>query len=79
VKPVGVIKTPISNTFFHFHQKPMNRQELQQNLISCMIKDMDMQTALNIVNDYLEDDLNRLKVEEIVKEVEEFYPHLLKG
>ena len=44
-----------------------------------MIKDMDLQTAMNIVNDYLEDDLNKLKVEEIVKEGEEFYPHLLKG
>jgi hypothetical protein len=62
----------------NFQQKQMNRQELQQNLISCMIKDMDLQTAMNILNDYLEDDLNRLKVEEIFKEVEEFYPHLLK-
>ena len=31
------------------------------------------------INHGVEDDLNKLKVEEIVKEVEEFYPHLLKG
>jgi hypothetical protein len=75
-KPPLLFKT---TTFLHFHQKQMNRQELQQNLISSMIKDMDLQTAMNIVNDYLEDDLNRLKFEELVKEIEEFYPHLLRG
>jgi len=56
----------------------MNRQELQQNLISCMIDDMDMKTLTNIVNDYLEEDLDKISDEELLKEVEEFYPHLIE-
>ena len=56
----------------------MNRQELQQNLISCMIDDMDMQTLTTIVNEYLEEDLNKITDEELLKEVEEFYPHLIE-
>ncbi len=57
----------------------MNRQELQQNFISCMIDDMDLQTLTNIVNDYLEEDLDKLDDEELLKEVEEFYPNLIAG
>jgi len=56
----------------------MNRQELQQNLISCMIDDMDIQTLTTIVNDYLEEDLDKISDEELLKEVEEFYPHLIE-
>lgn len=56
----------------------MNRQELQQNLISCMIDDMDIQTLTTIVNEYLEEDLNKITDEELLKEVEEFYPHLIE-
>jgi len=55
----------------------MNRQELQQNFISCMIKDMDLQSVMNIVNDYLEEDLDKLNDEELLEEVEEFYPNLI--
>jgi len=57
----------------------MNRQELQQNFISCMIDDMDLQTLTNIVNDYLEEDLDKLDDEELLKEVEEFHPNLIAG
>ena len=57
----------------------MNRQELQQNFISCMIDDMDLQTLTNIVNDYLEEDLDKLNDQELLQEVEEFYPNLIAG
>jgi len=43
-----------------------------------MIDDMDMKTLTNIVNDYLEEDLDKISDEELLKEVEEFYPHLIE-
>ena len=44
-----------------------------------MTDDMDLQTLTNIVNDYLEEDLDKLDDEELLKEVEEFYPNLIAG
>ena len=56
----------------------INRDELQDNLINQILDDMDLKTMYSCLYDYMSENYDKYSVDEIVEEVEEYYPHLLE-
>lgn len=57
----------------------MNRQELQENYIQQLIEGMDFKTMECFVYDTLKENLSSYTDEELITEVEEYYPELIEG
>jgi len=57
----------------------MNRTELQESYIQQVIDSMDYKTMERFVYDNLQDNLQGYSDEELIAEVEEYYPELLEG
>ena len=55
------------------------RDELQDAYINEIIDGMDMKDLIRIVYDNLEQNLEQYTVDELISEVEEYYPHLLEN
>jgi hypothetical protein len=55
-----------------------NRQELQDAYINNVIDGMDMDDCLALLFDFLDKDLDKYSDEELITEVNEYYPDLLK-
>ena len=55
-----------------------DRDELQDAYINEIIDGMDMKDLMRIVYDNLEQNLEMYTIEELIEEVEEYYPHLLE-
>ena len=68
--------------FVHLHQKlsqrSMNRSELLDTYIETIIDGMDHKTMYQYVYDMLEQNFETYSVDELIEEVEEYYPHLLE-
>ena len=66
------------------HTNPMtdniiDRDELQDAYINEIIDGMDIKDLMRIVYDNLEQNLEQYSVDELIEEVEEYYPHLVEG
>jgi len=57
----------------------MNRTELQESYIQQVIESMDYKTMERFVYDNLQDNLQGYSDEQLIAEVEEYYPELLEG
>ena len=55
------------------------RDELQDAYINEIIDGMDIKDLIRIVYDNLEPNLEQYTVDELIEEVEEYYPHLLEN
>ena len=58
--------------------KIIDRDALQDIYINEIIDGMDMKDLIRIVYDNLESNLDSYTVDELIAEVEEYYPHLLE-
>lgn len=56
----------------------IDRDELQSNLINQVLDDMDLKTMYSCLYDYMSESYDKYTVDEIVEEVEEYYPDLLE-
>ena len=56
----------------------VNRDELQDNLINQILDDMDIKTMMAILYDNMDESYDKYSVDELIEEVEEYYPHLLE-
>lgn len=56
----------------------IDRDELQDNLIHRMVDDMDLKTMEAIIIDYMSASYDTYSVDELITEVEEYYPDLLE-
>jgi len=56
----------------------MNREQLQDAYINNVIDGMDMDDCLALLFDFLDKDLDKYSDEELITEVSEYYPDLLK-
>ena len=56
----------------------MNRSELQDNMIQQILDDMDIKTMMAILYDNMSESYDKYSVDELIEEVEEYYPHLLE-
>ena len=56
----------------------MNRSELQQELINNVIDGMDFKTMWQVLYDFIDESYDKFSDEELMEEVNEFYPELLE-
>ena len=56
----------------------IDRDELQDNLINQILDDMDIKTMMAILYDNMSNNYDSYTVDELIEEVEEYYPHLLE-
>ena len=56
----------------------IDRDELQQNLIDRIVDDMDLKTLMQLVAEQLDHNYDSYTVDEVIAEVEEYYPDLLE-
>ena len=65
------------------HTNPMtdniiDRDKLQQNLVDQILDDMDLKTLMQLVSEQLDASYDMYSIDELIEEVEEYYPELLK-
>ena len=56
----------------------VDRDELQTSLIHQLIDDMDTKTMMSMLYDYIDESYDKYNVDELIEEVQEYYPHLLE-
>ena len=56
----------------------IDRDELQQNLIDQIVDDMDLKTLMQLVAEQLDHNYDDYTVDQLIAEVEEYYPDLLE-
>ena len=57
----------------------IDRDELQDAYINEIIDGMDIKDLMRLVYDQLESNLEKYTVDELIEEVEDYYPHLLEN
>ena len=58
--------------------KIIDRDELQDAMINQILDDMDTKTMMAILYDQMDENFDKYTVDELIGEVEEYYPHLLE-
>ena len=56
----------------------VDRDELQASLIHQLIDDMDTKNMMSMLYDYIDESYDKYSVDELIEEVQEYYPHLLE-
>ena len=56
----------------------IDRDELQAAYINRVLDDMDIKDMMAILYDYMDVEFDKYSVDELIAEVEEYYPHLLE-
>ena len=56
----------------------IDRDALQDNMINQILDDMDIKTMMAILYDNMDESYDKYSVDELIAEVEEYYPHLLE-
>ena len=58
--------------------KIIDRDALQDNMINQILDDMDIKTMMAILYDNMSESYDKYSVDELIAEVEDYYPHLLE-
>ena len=58
--------------------KIIDRDQLQDSMIQQILDDMDIKTMMAILYDNMSESYDKYSVDELIAEVEEYYPHLLE-
>ena len=58
--------------------KIIDRDALQDAMIQQILDDMDIKTMMAILYDQMDENFDKYTVDELIGEVEEYYPHLLE-
>ena len=56
----------------------IDRDELQDAMIQQILDDMDIKTMMAILYDNMSESYDKYSTDELIAEVEEYYPHLLE-
>ena len=59
-------------------EKIIDRDQLQDDLITRIIDGMDEQGLEQLAYDYLNDNYDKYSIDEIIAEVEEYYPDIIE-
>ena len=59
--------------------KIIDRDALQDNMIQQILDDMDIKTMMAILYDNMSESYDKYSVDELIAEVEEYYPQLLEN
>ena len=60
------------------NDKIIDRDALQDSMIQQILDDMDIKTMMAILYDNMSESYDKYSVDELIAEVEEYYPHLLE-
>ena len=58
--------------------KIIDRDQLQEDLITRILDGMDQQGLEQLAYDYLNDNYDKYSVNELIEEVEEYYPDIIE-
>ena len=59
-------------------EKIIDRDQLQEDLITRILDGMDQQGLEQLAYDYLNDNYDKYSIDEIIAEVEEYYPDIIE-
>ena len=60
------------------NDKIIDRDQLQDAMINQILDDMDIKTMMAILYDNMSESYDKYSVDELIAEVEEYYPHLME-
>ena len=60
------------------NDKIIDRDALQDSMIQQILDDMDIKTMMAILYDNMSESYDKYSVDELIAEVEEYYPHLME-
>ena len=75
---MSLIKTHLLQKMTETQDNIIDRDELQDNMINTIIDGMDMTGLCQLAYDYLSESYDKYSVDELIEEVEEYYPYLLE-
>ena len=75
----SLIKTHLHTKMTETTDNIIDRDELQEDMINRIIDGMDMDGLCQLAYDYLNENYDKYSVDELITEVEEYYPDLLES
>ena len=75
---MSLIKLYLFNKMTEMQENIIDRDELQDAMINQILDDMDIKTMMAILYDNMSESYDKYSVDELIGEVEEYYPHLLE-
>ena len=76
---MSLIKQHLHQIMTETNDNIVNRDELQDAMIQQILDDMDIKTMMAILYDNMSESYDKYSVDELIAEVEEYYPHLLEN
>ena len=74
---MSLIKLYLFNKMTEMQENIIDRDELQDAMINQILDDMDIKTMMAILYDHMSESYDKYSVDELIAEVEEYYPDLL--
>ena len=74
---MSLIKSYLHTKMTETNDKIIDRDELQDAMINQILDDMDIKTMMAILYDNMSESYDKYSVDELIAEVEEYYPDLL--
>ena len=75
---MSLIKDYLHTKMTETNDQIIDRDQLQDSMIQQILDDMDIKTMMAILYDNLSESYDKYSVDELIAEVEEYYPHLLE-
>ena len=75
---MSLIKSYLHTKMTETNEKIIDRDQLQDSMIQQILDDMDIKTMMAILYDNMSESYDKYSVDELIAEVEEYYPHLLE-
>ena len=75
---MSLIKSYLHTKMTETNDKIIDRDALQDSMIQQILDDMDIKTMMAILYDNMSESYDKYSVDELIAEVEEYYPHLLE-
>ena len=75
---MSLIKDYLHTKMTETNDQIIDRDQLQEGMINNIIDGMDMNGLYQLAYDYLNESYDKYSVDELIAEVEEYYPHLLE-
>ena len=75
---MSLIKSYLHTKMTETNDQIIDRDVLQDQLINQILDDMDIQTMMAILYDDMRESYDQYSVDQLIAEVEEYYPYLLE-
>ena len=75
---MSLIKSYLHQIMTETQENIIDRDELQASLINQILDDMDIKTMMAILYDYMDVEFDKYTVDELIEQVDEYYPDLME-